>query len=613
MNTRPDGAAEHEDPADDDTVVRPSAGYHAEPGAGRGLDEDTVVRAPRTDAGSTSVAPTDDPTLERPAPITDGAGDPDGDLEPTVLRRRVDLDQTLVLDESAFAPDEETLRRPASAPTPAPAPEPGDGFIDQVPLGDPGSGAQASPPAMEFLHPKEPTEAAPAEQGTPSTPAERMPDTAPIQRFDVRPRFEVPQTPPVLPPQEDLPTDDTPPSASAPPRPAALSPGAAGAATGAVGGAGYAGAGPSPVGPQYSPAGPPSAAGQHSPVSSGPTPASPAPSAASPSAPSPAWPPGVDATGGRRRPRFLVPALAAGCVLLLVLMIGGGLTAVYLRGGELGEPVATQAPSQGPAETEPGVWAPLGEGTVPGGDAADLRQVLIENPLVSARLPVPAQCQLPEADAGLVPADDLPTYLEAGMACLATTWRDALATQDVTLPNLSVEVFTADAPPANSACPADRFTGDAPVACTDDETVYWPATWDPGFSNASAEEVPQLYMWHLSYSTAILVMNALSLDGYYAALLVALGDDQAGAEEAQRRYNLQLSCMASAAAFQLPQGVRPTGRVEQFVTSDAAQAEPASAGDPSRQSRAAWVGAGRDARGFLSECATWSADAEQVS
>ena len=414
-----------------------------------------------------------------------------------------------------------------------------------------------------------------------------MPDTAPIQRFDVRPRFEVPQTPPVLPPQEDLPTDDTPPSASAPPRPAVPSPGAAGAAT--------------------------SAAGQHSPVSSGPTPASPAPSAASPSAPSPAWPPGVDATGGRRRPRFLVPALAAGCVLLLVLMIGGGLTAVYLRGGELGEPVATQAPSQGPAETEPGVWAPLGEGTVPGGDAADLRQVLIENPLVSARLPVPAQCQLPEADAGLVPADDLPTYLEAGMACLATTWRDALATQDVTLPNLSVEVFTADAPPANSACPADRFTGDAPVACTDDETVYWPATWDPGFSNASAEEVPQLYMWHLSYSTAILVMNALSLDGYYAALLVALGDDQAGAEEAQRRYNLQLSCMASAAAFQLPQGVRPTGRVEQFVTSDAAQAEPASAGDPSRQSRAAWVGAGRDARGFLSECGTWSADAEQVS
>lgn len=587
MNTRPDGAAEHEDPADEDTVMRPSAGYPAEPGAGRGLDEDTVVRAPRTDAGSTSVAPTDDPTLKRPAPITDGAGNPDGDLEPTVLRRRVDLDQTLAFDESAFAPDEETLRRPASAPTPAPAPEPGDGFIDQVPLGDTGSGAQAPPPAMEFLHPKEPTEAAPTEQGTPSTPVERMPDTAPIQRFDVRPRFEVPQTPPVLPPQEDLPTDDTPPSASAPPRPAALSPGAAGAATGAV--------------------------GQPSPVGSGPTPASPAASAASPSAPSPAWPPGVDATGGRRRRRFLVPALAAGCVLLLVLMIGGGLTAVYLRGGELGEPVATQAPSQGPAETEPGVWAPLGEGTVPGGDAADLRQVLIENPLVSARLPVPAQCQLPEADAGLVPADDLPTYLEAGMACLATTWRDALATQDVTLPNLSVEVFTADAPPANSACPADRFTGDAPVACTDDETVYWPAPWDPGFSNASAEEVPQLYMWHLSYSTAILVMNALSLDGYYAALLVALGDDQAGAEEAQRRYNLQLSCMASAAAFQLPQGVRPTGRVEQFVTSDAAQTEPASAGDPSTQSRAAWVGAGRDARGFLSECATWSADAEQVS
>src|SRR5699024_9823722 len=84
------------------------------------------------------------------------------------------------------------------------------------------------------------------------------------------------------------------------------------------------------------------------------------------------------------------------------------------------------------------------------------------------------------------------------------------------------------------------------------------------------------------------------------------------ADEAQRRWALQISCISSAATFQMPQGVRPDGRVEEFVTSVEAQASPATAGEPSPEARAAWVGTGRDSGGVLEGCGTWSAPADEV-
>ena len=158
-----------------------------------------------------------------------------------------------------------------------------------------------------------------------------------------------------------------------------------------------------------------------------------------------------------------------------------------------------------------------------------------------------------------------------------------------------------------------RFSEAAPVVCQEDSTLYWPAAWDPGFSNASAQEVPQLYMWHLSYSYALFAMSAVSLDDYFGTLLISLAEEPEHAEESQRRYALQVSCLASATVYRMPEGIRPAGRVEGFVTSVDAQAAPATAGEPSAEARAVWVGQGKDSEGVLRSCDTWSAAPDAVA
>lgn len=327
-----------------------------------------------------------------------------------------------------------------------------------------------------------------------------------------------------------------------------------------------------------------------------------------------ALPPGIDATTGPRRRGLLIPGIAFGCALLLLLGIGGGLTALWLTNRDRDStPIARSDPFTAPPGTEPGVWEPLEQGQIPSGGPEDLREVLTENPLLVTRLPAPTGCSLPATTGGMVPAEKLPTFLEAGADCLAVSWAPALSAEGISFEAPRVVVFETDSPPQGSSCAAERFTGTAPVVCHDDRTLYWPAQWDAGFSNASAEEAPSLYMWHLSYSYAVFVLAAADLDDYYGSLLLALADSPEQAEEAQRRYTLQLSCIASAAAFQLPAGIRPADRVEDFVTSVDAQSAPLSAGDPSQDSRAAWVVAGQKSRGQLGQCTTWSAPADQVA
>lgn len=392
-----------------------------------------------------------------------------------------------------------------------------------------------------------------------------VPDQAPIQRFDQRPRFEAP-------------TEGAPPTApfSDPPVPAA----------------------------PHAPAGPPAPSRQSAP-SSQPASAGPSPSA---------LPPGIDATRPPRRRGLLLPAVAFGCAMLLLLGIGGGLTALWLTGPrDQPEPVADTGTTESGSNADPGTWHPLEAGQSPAGSAEELEQVLAENPLLQARLPVPGNCQLPATDDGAVPAEELTAYLEAGTECLASAWTDALEPVGIDFEAPDVAVFTTEDLPADAACEPGRFSDFAPVVCHDDNTLYWPALWDPGFSHASAEEAPQLYMWHLSYSYTLFALSAASLDGYYGALQLALAEDPERADTAQRRWALQISCLSSAATFQMPQGVRPDGRVEDFVTSVEAQAAPATAGEPASESRAAWVQAGLDSRGLLGECNTWTAPADAVA
>ena len=388
-----------------------------------------------------------------------------------------------------------------------------------------------------------------------------LPDTGPIQRFDQRPRFEYP-------------------AASAASPPAARSTGTP----------------------------PPAAQPQGSP-SQGAQPADGSPSTSSPAPPG--APPGIDATGPRRR-GLLVPAIAFGCALLLLLGVGGGLTAVWL-GNRDAEPTPAAEPSSSSAQAEPGVWQPLEEGQEPTGTADDLEQVLAENPLQEATLQAPTGCELPPTDGGALAPEELTGYLEAGADCLESSWGEALGAVGVDFTGPDVVVYTVDALPEDSACDPARFSEATPVVCQADNTLYWPAAWDPGFSNTDAEEVPQLYMWHLSYSYALFAMSAVSLDDYFGTLLISLAEEPERAEESQRRYALQVSCIASATVYRMPEGIRPAGRVEGFVTSVDAQAAPATAGEPSAEARAVWVGQGKDSEGVLRSCDTWSAAPDAVA
>jgi hypothetical protein len=320
----------------------------------------------------------------------------------------------------------------------------------------------------------------------------------------------------------------------------------------------------------------------------------------------------ADAAGPPRRRGPLRPALAAGCALLLLLGVGGGLFARWLGDRDAAPDPAADS-SSSTAQTEPGVWQQLEAGQEPAGTADDLERVLAENPLQEAVLQAPSACELPPTDGGALPAEELTGYLEAGAACLESSWSAALGPVGIDFTGPDVVVYTVDALPEEAVCDPVRFSEATPVVCHADNTLYWPAAWDPGFSNASAEEAPQLYMWHLSYSYSLFAMSAASLDGYLGTLLITLAEDPDRAEETQRRYALQVSCLASAAVFRMPEGIRPAGRVEDFVTSVEAQAAPATAGEPSAIARAVWVGAGRDGDGVLRRCDTWSAAAEAVA
>ena len=424
----------------------------------------------------------------------------------------------------------------------------GDALVHEVPLSDTDDDTVVRRPGGGLFDP--------SPGGRPF-----LPDTGPIQRFDQRPRFEYP-------------------AASAASPPAARSTGT-----------------PPPVAqPQGSP-------------SQGAQPADGSPSTSSPAPPG--APPGIDATGPRRR-GLLVPAIAFGCALLLLLGVGGGLTAVWL-GDRDAEPTPAAESSSSSGQAEPGVWQPLEEGQEPTGTADDLEQVLAENPLQEATLQAPTGCELPPTDGGALAPEELAGYLEAGADCLESSWGEALGAVGVDFTGPDVVVYTVDALPEDSACDPARFSEATPVVCQADNTLYWPAAWDPGFSNTDAEEVPQLYMWHLSYSYALFAMSAVSLDDYFGTLLISLAEEPERAEESQRRYALQVSCLASAAVYRMPEGIRPAGRVEGFVTSVDAQAAPATAGEPSAEARAVWVGQGKDSEGVLRSCDTWSAAPDAVA
>ncbi|WP_341853780.1 hypothetical protein [Brachybacterium sp. GPGPB12] len=420
-----------------------------------------------------------------------------------------------------------------------------------------------------------------------------LPDTGPIQRFDQRPRFEYPAASTAS--GRRSPTSPTRQSPAPPAEPSSARPGGAPSAT------------PSAARSTGTP--PPVARPQGSP-SQGARPADGSPSVSAPAPPG--APPGIDATGPRRR-GLLVPAIA----------FGRKAAPVAGRGRRPDRGVARQPrgradPRRGvlerPAQAEPGVWRAARGGAAAhrhrrrpragprrepaaGGDAAGPHR--LRAAADRRRRTRTGGADRISRDRGRLPRGQLGRGARRGRGRVHRSRRRRLQRRCA---------------PEDSACDPARFSEATPVVCQADNTLYWPAAWDPGFSNTAAEEVPRLYMWHLSYSYALFAMSAVSLDDYFGTPLISLAEEPERAEESQRRYDLQVSCLASAAVYRMPEGIRPADRVESFVTSVDAQAAPATAGEPSPEARAVWVGQGKGSEGVAARgCDTWSAAPDAVA
>ena len=399
----------------------------------------------------------------------------------------------------------------------------------------------------------------------------------------------------------------------------------------AMGAPGYGGTGQhGPAGPGYGgPSGPHGPYGPHGPSGPGGT--------TGPSDPyGPTWPHGPGGVGQqpqRKRPWALI-TVALGCVLAMVLVVGGGITYLVLsRGGEE-TPVASDPPPEtdpvNDPETDPGSESPSQDVTtppeeegsgfevvspidLPPGDVDDMRAVLEDNPLVHGTLPSLPECELPDTPISPTP-EQLQAVLNASSTCLNRIWATASSDRGLPWAGPSVVVYTYPDIPADSSCDSS-FEEDFPRMCNLDNTVYWPIGYGTALDFPDAADVPGAYLWDLAfiYQNAVGWQSSMSI--YYGTMRDMLedGNDEELLNESWRRYSLQMQCVSSAVAMQVPSGAEPTPALREALTKPESWVEGEPPYDISPENRAKWLEIGFSSGGDLSACNTWLADVEQVS
>ena len=397
----------------------------------------------------------------------------------------------------------------------------------------------------------------------------------------------------------------------------------------------------------YPPAGPPPGPGQQAPWQQPPSPQGAPPQQPTwqqpPSGPGgPQGPGGPHGPGGYGQPPapkrpWAIITVALGCILAMVLVVGGGLTYLVLSRGGDEDQVATDTPSATdpgtPSETEtetdaetpdetPSEDVTPAEGSefvvispldTPPGDVEDMWEVMETNPLVGGTLPTVPECELPATP--IEPSDEeLQAVLDASALCLNRVW--STASSDRNLPWVSPEVVVYTHPdiPAESSC-TTSFEPDFPRMCNLDNTIYWPVGYGTALDLTDPANVPGTYLWDLAY----LYTNALtwqsSVGLYYSNLRTLLEEsgDQELLDESWRRYNLQMQCIASASSMQVPSDARPSPALRESLTDPGTWSE----GEPPRnispENRAKWLEIGFSSGGDLSACDTWSVDAAEIS
>lgn len=329
-----------------------------------------------------------------------------------------------------------------------------------------------------------------------------------------------------------------------------------------------------------------------------------------------------------KKPWALI-TVAAGCILALLLGIGGGITYLALSRG--GDPTAggsttpqeSTTPPENPTTTtattpttEPPTEAPTYEVIAPiddvEGSADDVWAILAAYPLAQGTMGATGTCDLPETPVDHT-AEQLQTLLDAAGACLNRVWATAHSDRNLPWNAPTIVVYTwPDIPP--SACNSDSFEERVPRHCNLDGTLYWPLGAGYGSQQEDSAEVPTMYLWDLSLNYINGITWNTSLWPYYRALDEKLEDDPERQEEANRRYSLQHLCLASAASMRVPEASQPSQEVRDILSSEE-HWTPAEGKTTSiaPSSRAHWVKQGLESEGDLTRCNTWTAPAEQVA
>ena len=322
----------------------------------------------------------------------------------------------------------------------------------------------------------------------------------------------------------------------------------------------------------------------------------------------------------RRRPWALI-AVALGCVLAMVLVVGGGITYLVLSRDGDDSAITADAPADSP--TSGAVESPtpaeastpfevVGPYDPPTGPVDELWQVMSDNPLTEGTLPTLGTCDLPATP--VEPSvEELQAVLTAASTCLNQLWATTSSDRDLPWLSPKVVVYTHPDVPAEAVCDS-QFSADAPRMCNLDSTIYWPVGYGTASDLTDPANVPGAYLWDLAYTYTNTASWNSSLTVYYVTMRDELETtDPERFDEAWRRFTLQRLCLASAASMQFPTDAEPTPAVREMLTDPGNWSEGEPPENISPESRSLWIERGFTAQGDLSVCNSWVADLEQVS
>lgn len=341
--------------------------------------------------------------------------------------------------------------------------------------------------------------------------------------------------------------------------------------------------------------------------------------------------PGMQPPAPQRKRPWALLAVAASCILAMILVVGGGITFLALnRGGP--EPVAsdptTSSESVEPSDSEatsteeetPTTEASdysefhvLGLGEFPEATPEELLGVMQDNPLTEGGLPDVGSCDLP-ATPTAPSQEQLQAVLDAASGCLNQVWSVASSDRGLPWTAPDVVVYTWPDVPSSSSCEADTFAEDFPRMCNLDSTIYWPVGYGTATDFEDEAHVPGAYLWDLAYMYSNSASWNSTLVFYQGELRNQYEDtDPEAFDDAWRRNSLQWICWASAASMQVPSAAQPSQELRDALGSPDAWDAGEPPNDITPENRARWISAGFDSGGDLAKCNTWTAETGTVS